>query len=926
MRLRKKTKKSAKVIMTFILSFIVLFFYVFLMNFYTHVPVETLEPNVSDLSGPVLQSSNPTDGAMEAETTPSVTMSFNEPIFMGISSADIALKSGESSLGAKAVASGNVLTITPAHALASNTSYTVIVPEGAVKDADENGNDAELRIAFTTEADANLLWNPGFEQTEANGGASHWDTYVDPDVTAAFQVTDSAAAQGDRSLEMVAASLGSGDSIMARQFVSVQTGQAYLLSGQVRVFQLKNAKMQYFLMLHNAKDEWVSTDILDQLVVTNGFAKLEKKGTVPEGITRIYIGVAIRATGNDGSGTVYVDGLQLTQSPIEEEKPQADIAVALEGNSYKSIAGGNPMSLYAVQDQNKLYLLVKDSELNTQNIFYIDSDNNSTTGYQSTDWSESGIDYKIEYNSLYRYIESNSSWTKVGPVYTNITPSYVGMYLYLDRIGRDRPGAFKIAYKGKTEALMPASGSAMMLVDTTIRGNSDPAAFYPNESFEVLNNPYMGWAPSSKNSKYEQPHRLVTLSATWRKLEPVKGVFDWTVLESEYNLNHWGNLGIKAILRMVLDLPSDDAEHKDIPDWLYDELVAAEGVSNAGTWYDTSSSAGFSPNYSSPILIREHRRLIQALAHRYNHDPRIAFIQLGSIGHYGEFHNGLIDTFPELSVSDQYVQHYIDYFTNKVISMRKPFPLAAQYRLGLYNDMFGEPSSTDAWLTWTQAGLDGINVSEGQDPSRAQAASMMPEFWKYADSGGEFSSNYEVKEYFHDDRFMELLRQARLSHTSWLGATSLAHYQLGVDLEENIQANMDLLLNTMGYRFVLESIKHETNAMAGSRVTLAMQWTNKGVAPFYFSWPLEFVLAGVNGNVVSSTRTAMTSINIRNWLPGKHTEKVVFPIPKNLSSGRYTLLVAIIDPSTGKPGVHLAIEGRRNDGWYRLDEISVVSF
>ena len=932
MRLHKNSKKSTLLLIAVIVSLLVVFLCIFLVNFFSDKKIETLKLNDNltetllnevDHTGPVLQSSNPTDGGMKAGTDHAVIVSFDEPVFMGGSFADIVLKSGESLINVKCLLSGNVLTITSVNALASNTSYTVMVPKGAVKDKAGNDNAASFQIGFTMTANANLLQNPGFEQTEVKSKASHWDTYVDPGVKATFQVTDQTAMQGDRSLQMVAALLKKGDSIIARQFVSVQAGQAYLLSGQVSVSQLSNAKMQYFLMLHNAKNDWVATETLDQLVVTNGFIKLEKTGTVPEGITRIYIGIAIRATGTAGSGTLLVDGLKFTQSPIEVEKPGEDISVALQGDSKMSIVDGNPMNLYAVQDQKKLYLLVQGSNLNTQNIFYINSDNNNTTGYQSNNWSESGIDYKIEYNNLYKYESSSLAWTKVGPVYATVSPSYVGIYLYLDRIGRNEPGTLKIAYISKTKFFLPAFGTSMMTTDKTIRSDLAPAAFYPKESYEVLDNPYIGWAPSSKNSKYQQPHTLVTLNVTWRKLEPAKGVLDWSALENEYNLSYWGNQGKKVILRIVLDQPSNDAKHKDIPDWLYNELVASGGAANAGTWYNVSSSAGFSPNYSSPVMIREHRRLIQALAQRYNNDTRIAYIQIGSIGHFGEFHNGLIKTFPKLSVSDQYVEHYLESFTNKVISMRKPFPIAAQNRLGLYNDMFGEANSTDIWLTWTKVGLDGINVDQQADSNKAQAASIMPDFWKYADSGGEFSSNYAVKEYFQDNRFMELLRQARISHTSWLGATSLANYRIGVDLEEQVQANMDLLLKTMGYRFVLKSIVYEKEAAKGSAVTLAMQWINKGVAPFYYSWPLEFALADVNGNVVSATRTVITHTNIKNWLPGEHRLTANLSIPQTLPEGTYTLLAAIIDPSTGKPGIRLAIEGRRDDGWYRLNEIYI---
>jgi len=500
------------------------------------------------------------------------------------------------------------------------------------------------------------------------------------------------------------------------------------------------------------------------------------------------------------------------------------------------------------------------------------------------------------------------------------------MYLHLDALGKSAPGNLKIAYTSKHSVSLPDSGTAMLTVDAVFANVQLPNTYYPKEHFEVLNNPFVGWSTRGTGGDRPQPHSLLYAGITWRELEPQKGLYDWNALESKYQFDYWRSQGKRFILRITMDEPADDPNHKDIPDWLYDMLVAAEGEQNAGKWYSSPSRRGFSPNYNSAELIQEHERLIRAFAAKYDQDPIVAFIQIGSLGHWGEFHNSPeseAGKFPNVSVSDQYVTHYLNSFSRPLIGMRKPFPIAAQNNLGLFNDVFGDRGSTDAWLDWIRIGWKGIKnyIDSNQDPNAIQEASKMHDFWKTNFSGGEFA-NSNSREALQDDTIMETLRQARLSHTSWLGPSSPVSLRLGTDIQEDVQANIDLLHKTIGYRFVLESVTAVTEASAGDTIAMNAVWNNKGVAPFYYNWPVAYALADPSGNLVASSVTS-AGTDIRSWLQGKANQTANVAIPHDLPRGTYKLLVAILDPDTGKPGVSLAIEGKRADGWYPLQSIAI---
>lgn len=420
---------------------------------------------------------------------------------------------------------------------------------------------------------------------------------------------------------------------------------------------------------------------------------------------------------------------------------------------------------------------------------------------------------------------------------------------------------------------------------------------------DVLNNPNMGWVPWADYGPYPQPHRLVYGGITWRELEPQKGSFAWNTIENRLKFSYWSERKVKFVIRLILDLPGNSSS-LDIPDWLYQE------INREGTWY----SSGFSPNYKNSALISNHLRMIRAFGQRYNNDSRIAFIQLGSLGHWGEFHTMYLNPtdqgyLPSINISDQYVGHYLSSLTNKKLLMRRPFQIAKDNNTGLYNDVFGNAVETQRFIRYFNSGYSNT----GNWGFAAGTYPAMPDFWKYSPSGGEFDN----LSYLNNSSIQQTIQLAVDSHTSFLGPNCPAGQALGSPLQTNINA----LHNRMGYRFVLQLTTYESQVEAGDSASILMTWNNKGISPFYFKWPLELSLADSNGNIAFSSNT---DEDIRTWLPGVKTVTQQLNIPDNLAGGTYTLCVAIIDPETNTPGIDLAITGRRSDGRYSLGQIFIA--
>ncbi|WP_438348662.1 DUF4832 domain-containing protein [Paenibacillus sp. FA6] len=440
------------------------------------------------------------------------------------------------------------------------------------------------------------------------------------------------------------------------------------------------------------------------------------------------------------------------------------------------------------------------------------------------------------------------------------------------------------------------------------RYDTRKVTYLPVPIEDVLNNPFMGFVADARYiPDTEQPvYRLAHVNITWKDLEPERGQYAFEQIERDNNFEEWNARGVKFIIRLVLDKPSE-IPHMDIPDWVH------ELTNQQGTEYDITWGKGFSPDYFNPTLITLHQELIEKLADRYNDDPRIAYVQLGSLGHWGEWHTindeSTTIPFPKIDIADQYVKHYIKEFTKKHLMMRRPYPLAEQTKMGLFNDAFGNQEATvegfDQWVNY------GYTFWLTDEPMPA-----MRNYWTQAPAGGEFSSAEAPEYYFEDEHIEETLSQIKRTHPSWLGPYALNN----VPAEGEIRRNVDRFMTTIGYRFSLLSETHQESIKPGHKMRVNMEWMNSGVAPFYEAWPLELSLADADGNIVTQQ---ITKEDIRTWQPGNKKTQQTLQIPNDVVAGTYTICVAVIDPDLQLPGIEFAMEGRRADGRYTLGSVIV---
>ena len=363
------------------------------------------------------------------------------------------------------------------------------------------------------------------------------------------------------------------------------------------------------------------------------------------------------------------------------------------------------------------------------------------------------------------------------------------------------------------------------------------------ESQAAFGNPLMGYAPSAWYNEVSEDISLLYMDITWAELEPEEGVYNWASIDEENQISRWRKEGKHLVFRFVCDIPGEEA-HMDIPEWLY------EKSGKAGKWYDGEYGKGFAPDYNNPTIISCHEQAVKALGEHFGQDGLISYVELGSLGHWGEWHVNYsegIQRIPREAVRDKYILPWTEAFPDARILMRRPFASAEKYGFGLYNDMTGQPEATQSWLGWIN------NGGEYDQTGEKNVIVPMNGFWKTAPSGGEFTSSLSMEEML-DTNLSGTVEMIREAHTTFLGPKIP---------DENYVDGYKEVLKNMGYRLWI-SMAELKNTAKGSRLKLT--WENSGVAPMYKEWPVYVYIEDESGKLVEKSRI---SIKISSLLPGE---------------------------------------------------------
>ncbi len=418
---------------------------------------------------------------------------------------------------------------------------------------------------------------------------------------------------------------------------------------------------------------------------------------------------------------------------------------------------------------------------------------------------------------------------------------------------------------------------------------------HPVEIDTPLRNPFKGFAPWIGDFDMHHLSTLQEATFTWRLLEPKDGQYNWALLE-----RYWDQLwamGIRVGFRITVALPGAP-NHVDIPQWLVDMGVPLID-------YSIDDQSGKSPDFDNPIFLTKHISFIKVLGARYDKDSRVAWIDIGSYGFWGEWHVYLN---PQLEATQATKKALLDaYFEafptkRKVIAFDDDFATkyVTDHGEGVRNDCLGTKESND----WYLASLNRI------DPTLNDRA------WKFGIVTGEFCGSAAGALAGTTTRFQLNYEFVKRTHWSFIGSAG------GNIPPQNAahRANLDLLHKTLGYRYVIRAVRHPAVVKAGSSFSLTLEWDNVGIAPFYYPWPIHIYLT----DATDATAARMTlQMDIRTLLPGITMISESIPVPSSFPPGGYDVRLGIEDIDRGVPGVQLAIAGKDDSMRYKLSRVEV---
>jgi len=402
-----------------------------------------------------------------------------------------------------------------------------------------------------------------------------------------------------------------------------------------------------------------------------------------------------------------------------------------------------------------------------------------------------------------------------------------------------------------------------------------------------LDNPLKGWCPYTNAGQIHQPYSMVYQYVSWRELEPVEGEFRFDEWEKTWQDER--AQGKHIVFRVYVDYPSLPS---GLPDWVRKAGVKETAYQEHG--------GGHSPDYDDPRMVAAMERLIVALGKRYNKHPRIAIIQLGLLGFWGEWHTWPQEKlYASPATERRIVEAYRKAFPDKSLMVRYAKGFAGRQNwIGFHDDMF--PQDTDNGEDWSF--LSGLRKSH------------RTENWQAAVVGGEMVPN-QAQRWLGND-FDTTLTMLKRTHFTWVGPYCPA---LERSKNDQFQQRSAALVRQMGYEFQLTQVTHPGQWKAGQSATFSLQGTNQGVAPFYYPWSAEWALLDASGKVVALHQTKW---DIRQWKPGPFAEntKIVFSAPP----GRYRLACGIRDPWKNAPAIRFANDLDVVEGWSVVSRVEML--
>ena len=373
------------------------------------------------------------------------------------------------------------------------------------------------------------------------------------------------------------------------------------------------------------------------------------------------------------------------------------------------------------------------------------------------------------------------------------------------------------------------------------------AAWTFDQSFEygphgTLNN--RAWDLVTYGSGYQQ----------WNKLNPAKGVYDWSELEEL--LDALSEHGMGYALRVFPYSPSfirDNNTPEENYDWT-PKFVYEEGAKKITARYKDNGANAAVPVWDDSVYLYYAKEFATALASKYDGDPRIEYIDVRSFGEWGEWHVSNLDgsQMPSIEIQKDMLKHYASVFKKSLLVLPSDgygdvYTYALSLGITKRDDcLIGIPGTADSLVRAYEANLPTVAENCGGYAIMLNYTDVIP--------GGYLK--------WTPERWVDAITTAHLTYY----VLDQDFDDCGYNFYNDNKALADSMTKVLGYNFTVTSAKLLTIAGADEAAasaetsTLNITVKNTGVAPCFFDLYLV-------AEFVDSTGAAITQLGKTIYIP-----------------------------------------------------------
>ena len=339
------------------------------------------------------------------------------------------------------------------------------------------------------------------------------------------------------------------------------------------------------------------------------------------------------------------------------------------------------------------------------------------------------------------------------------------------------------------------------------------------------------WSLVTYGSGYQQ----------WNKLNPAKGVYDWSELEELLDALTAHNMGYA--LRVFPYSPSfikDNNNTEENYDWtpkfVYEEL----GAKKITATYKGNGSKAVVPVWDDPNYLQAAKDFATALAAKYDGDPRIEYIDVRSFGEWGEWHVSNLDGshMPSVEIQKDMLKHYASVFKKSLLVLPSDgygdvYTYALSLGITKRDDcLIGIPGTADSLVRAYEANMPTVAENCGAYALMLEYTDVIP--------GGYLK--------WTPERWVDAITTAHLTYY----VLDQGFDDCGYRFYDENKALADSMTKVIGYNFTVTRAELSTVATAKDTTnTLNITVKNTGVAPCFFDVYMVAEFVDTTGNTLA---------------------------------------------------------------------------